>query len=88
MDYVTVRVYARMHVIFCVENYIDPVLDQTSNSWPNVQSILAFRVISPREGEWADPGSTAIPGQPAEKPEQAPASSPKSKNQFNIDVPG
>ena len=37
--------------------------------------------------EWADPGGTAIPGQPVEKSEQAPASSPSSKNQFNIEVP-
>ena len=36
---------------------------------------------------WADPGGTAIPGQPVEKPEQAPVSSPRSKNQFNIEVP-
>ena len=41
---------------------------------------------SPR-GEWADPGGTAIPGQPVEKSEQAPASSASSKNQFNIEVP-
>ena len=34
--------------------------------------------------EWADPGGTAIPGQPVEKLEQAPKSSPKSKNQFNV----
>jgi hypothetical protein len=40
----------------------------------------------PQRG-WADPGGTAIPGQPVEKSEQAPASSPSSKNQFNIDVP-
>ena len=45
-----------------------------------------FQVISPL-GEWADPGGTAIPGQPVEKLEQAPKSSPKSKNQFNIEVP-
>ena len=38
-------------------------------------------------GEWADPGGTAIPGQPVEKLEQAPTSSPSSKNQFNIEDP-
>ena len=38
-------------------------------------------------GEWADPGGTAIPGQPVAKAEQAPDTSPSSKNQFNIDVP-
>ena len=42
--------------------------------------------ITPR-GEWADPGDTGIPGQPVRKSEQAPASSPSAKNQFNIDVP-
>lgn len=36
------------------------------------------------KGEWADPGGTAIPGQPVGKSEQAPVSSPKFKNQFNI----
>ena len=34
--------------------------------------------------EWADPGGTAIPGQPVAKAEQAPDTSPSSKNQFNI----
>ena len=37
--------------------------------------------------EWAGPGGTAIPGQPVAKAEQAPDTSPSSKNQFNIDVP-
>ena len=37
--------------------------------------------------EWAVPGGTARPGQPVEKSEQAPASSPQFKNQFNIDGP-
>ena len=41
-------------------------------------------ICSPR-GEWADPGGTAIPGQPVAKVEQAPYTSPKSKNQFNIE---
>ena len=39
------------------------------------------------EREWAVPGGTARPGQPVEKSEQAPASSPSCKNQFNIDGP-
>ena len=43
--------------------------------------------ISPRDGEWAVPGGTARPGQPVEKSEQAPASFPRFKNQFNIDGP-
>ena len=34
--------------------------------------------------EWADPGDTAIPGQPVAKAEQAPDTSPSAKNQFNI----
>ena len=42
--------------------------------------------IIPR-GEWAGPGGTAIPGQPVAKAEQAPDTSPSSKNQFNIVVP-
>ena len=42
--------------------------------------------FSPK-GEWAVPGGTARPGQPVEKSEQAPASSPQFKNQFNIDGP-
>ena len=37
-------------------------------------------------GKWAAPGGTAIPGQPVEGSEQAPASPPSSKNQFNIEV--
>ena len=43
-------------------------------------------IINPR-GEWAGPGGTAIPGQPVAKAEQAPDTSPSSKNQFNIVVP-
>jgi hypothetical protein len=39
------------------------------------------------EGKWADPGGTAIPGQPVARAEQAPDISPVSKNQFNIEVP-
>ena len=35
---------------------------------------------------WAIPGRTAIPGRPAARAEQAPCISPKSKNQFNIEV--
>ena len=38
------------------------------------------------KGRWADPGGTAIPGQPVAKAEQAPNTSPMSKNQFNIEV--
>ena len=46
-------------------------------------SFHQFKYYSPK-GEWAVPGGTAIPGQPVGKSEQAPASSPKFKNQFNI----
>ena len=38
-------------------------------------------------GEWADPGGSAIPGQPVARTEQAPIPWPKFKNQFNIQVP-
>ena len=37
--------------------------------------------------KWADPGGTAIPGQPVTRAEQAPDISSVSKNQFNIEVP-
>lgn len=46
---------------------------------------LLFKITP--QGEWADPGGTARPGQPVAKVEQAPDTSPKSKNQFNIVVP-
>ena len=44
-------------------------------------------IYFPHVWGWADPGGTARPGQPVEKSEQAPASSPRIKNQFNIDGP-
>ena len=44
-------------------------------------------IFSPK-GEWATPGGTAIPGRPVAKVEQAPDTSPKFKNQFNIEAPG
>ena len=47
---------------------------------------ILYLFNSPK-GEWADPRGTAILGQPVGKSEQAPASSPSSKNQFNIEVP-
>ena len=50
-----------------------------------MKRFLSFDLITPR-GEWAVPGGTARPGQPVGKSEQAPASSPSSKNQFNIVV--
>ena len=50
------------------------------------ESLPSFVYFSPC-GEWAVPGGTARPGQPVEKSEQAPASSPQFKNQFNIDGP-
>ena len=46
-----------------------------------------FVLCIPPRGEWADPGGTAIPGQPVVKVEQAPGTSPVAKNQFNIVVP-
>ena len=33
-------------------------------------------------GKWADPGGTAIPGQPVTEPEQAPGTLSPYKNQF------
>jgi len=45
---------------------------------------FSFALIYSPKGEWANPGGTAIPGQPVGKSEQAPVSSPKFKNQFNI----
>jgi len=36
---------------------------------------------------WADPGGTAIPGQPVTEVEQAPSTPSFSKNQFNILAP-
>ena len=36
-------------------------------------------------GKWADPGGTAIPGQPMTEPEQAPETPSPYKNQFNIE---
>ena len=50
------------------------------------EEILLLFDFSPRE-EWADPGGTAIPGQPVARAEQAPDISPLTKNQFNIVVP-
>ena len=54
-------------------------------------SVFPLNVAYDRENfyprrEWATPGGTAIPGQPVAKAEQAPDTSPSSKNQFNIIV--
>jgi len=46
--------------------------------------VIFFLFMNSPKGEWADPGGTAIPGQPVGKSEQAPVSSPRFKNQFNI----
>ena len=48
-------------------------------------SSLFIEIVFP-EGKWADPGGTAIPGQPVARAEQAPDISPRCKNQFNIEV--
>ena len=48
---------------------------------------LIFDLLFSPKGEWADPGGTAIPGQPVAKVEQAPDTSPRFKNQFNIEAP-
>ena len=47
---------------------------------------ISFVCYYPPRGKWADPGGTAIPGQPVERAEQAPDISPMFKNQFNIEV--
>ena len=44
---------------------------------------LSLVRLLPTEG-WADPGGTAIPGQPVARTEQAPIPWPRFKNQFNI----
>lgn len=65
----------------------DPFRPDNYNLLYNRRKALSFFylfVYSPKKGEWADPGGTAIPGQPVGKSEQAPVSSPKFKNQFNI----
>ena len=49
------------------------------------QFSFIFIACKPPGGRWADPGGTAIPGQPVVKAEQAPDTSPRSKNQFNIE---
>lgn len=48
------------------------------------QGFIIFSLYYSLKREWADPGGTAIPGQPVAKAEQAPDTSPSSKNQFNI----
>lgn len=51
------------------------------------EGALSFDLICSPKGEWADPGGTAIPGQPVTRAEQAPDISSSTKNQFNIEVP-
>ena len=36
-------------------------------------------------GKWADPGGTAIPGQPVTEPEQAPGTLSPYKGRFNVE---
>ena len=48
--------------------------------------IFSFIKIFVYKSMWADPGGTAIPGQPAEEVEQAPNFPPLAKNQFNTYV--
>lgn len=51
--------------------------------WGGREDAILFLVL----WLWADPGGTAIPGQPVARAEQAPDISPRSKNQFNIEAP-
>ena len=60
---------------------------ETSKGEKMEMLLTSVYVFSPM-GEWADPGGTAIPGQPVAKVEQAPDTSPMFKNQFNIEAPG
>ena len=46
-----------------------------------------FCIVYFPKGEWADPGGSAIPGQPVARTEQAPIPWPSCKNQFNIQAP-
>ena len=62
-------------------------LKSTKEEDQSVEEMLTLLEDFSPVGEWAVPGGTARPGQPVEKSEQAPASSPRSKNQFNIDGP-
>jgi len=48
--------------------------------------LFLFSLLFFPKGKWADPGGTAIPGQPVARAEQAPDFSPVLKNQFNIEV--
>jgi len=58
----------------------------TQGSHGDILNSYILLIFSPK-GEWADPGGTAIPGQPVVRAEQAPNFSPSTKNQFNIEVP-
>lgn len=45
---------------------------------------LAITLPQPTWGEWADPGGSAIPGQPVAEVKQASSTPPNYKNKFNI----
>ena len=64
------------------ENFSGLALKQV---WPERGFVLLLFIFLPGR-EWADPGSTAIPGQPVARAEQASDISPVFKNQFNIEV--
>ena len=55
-------------------------------TWVGRARVVILICLFLPNGEWADPGGTAIPGQPVARVEQAPYTSPMSKNQFNIEV--
>ena len=48
---------------------------------------FCFCIIYFPRGEWAEPGSSAIAGQPVARKEQAHIPWPRCKNQFNIQAP-
>ena len=53
--------------------------------WMTASKDTCVKLIISLVGKWADPGGTAIPGQPVTEPEQAPGTLSPYKNQFNIE---
>ena len=62
-------------------------MDRHSICEVNYSKILFLYCLFSPKGEWADPGGSAIPGQPVARTEQAPIPWPSCKNQFNIQAP-
>ena len=81
-DPVKHSVFPTLHIH--IQHRAIPVSVPTSRNEENLKFLFFICIVYSPKGEWADPGGTAIPGQPVGKSEQAPVSSPKFKNQFNI----